>query len=313
MKLLKLWRTLQDGWNNFYRDGWLTIATVTIMTLALYIVSLTVVAGGGIHTALQRVQDRVTISVYFEFDVEENTIKGIAEQVAQFSEVEGVEYISRDRALSDFRSVVVDDPIITQTLDELDENPLNASLTIRAANPEDYESIARYFEENHAEQVSRVNFQQNRETIERLSSLVVFVRNAGLILGAIFIVIAMLITFNTIRMSMYAHRREYEIMRLVGASNLHVRMPSVFEGMFYGLAGALASSVLLAITLVSMKPFLQKVFLIDLVAFANFIVVGIGGMIFFGALLGVISSFFAIQRYLERYKYGKTTQFLPAK
>jgi len=300
MKILKLWRTFQEGWHNFYRDGWLTVATVTIMTLALYIVSLTVVVGGGIHTALQNVQDRVTISVYFEFSVEEGDIISIAENVAQFSEVQSVDYVSRDRALQDFRSVVSDDPVISQTLDELDENPLNASLTIRAENPEDYESIARFFEENHAEQVTRVNFQQNRETIERLSGLIVFVRNAGLVLGTIFIIIAVLITFNTVRMSMYAHRREYEIMRLVGASNLHVRMPSVFEGIFYGLAGAFASSIMLAITLLSMKPFLERVFSIDVVSFASYIVVGFGGMILFGVFLGVISSFFAIRRYLER-------------
>jgi len=82
------------------------------------------------------------------------------------------------------------------------------------------------------------DFEENKAAIQRLTSIIKLVEKVGFTLGIVFVFIGIMITFNAIRLTMYAHKHEFEVMRLVGASNIYIRMPFVFEGLFYGVASA---------------------------------------------------------------------------
>ena len=251
---------------------------------------------------LHNVQSRVNISVYFNPEVQEQEILSIKDLLTQYREVQSVEYVSRDAALADFLASEGNDPTIRQAVDEIGENPLLASVVIRANKAEEYEIIASAIESApFQDKINRVNYGRNKQLIDQLNSILVLVRNAGLSLGAIFVLISILITFNTIRMSMYAHSREFEIMRLVGASNLYVRMPSVFEGIFYGTAGALVTMILLAATSFGVSSITAGVFPNQNVffLFGHYFFAILLCVLFSGILFGVVSSFIAIRRYLE--------------
>lgn len=303
MKTLKLWRTFKEGWLNFRRNGWLSFATVSILTLSLFIVALSLLLGLTTHFVLQSMRDKVTVSVSFNPDIPEERILEIRDELAKYKkEVASVEYVSRDNALSSFLAESGNDPIIAQALNEIGENPLLPSLVIKAVQPEQYEVIVNQIQHSTFQSdISRINYVKNKKIFDRLDAINRATQKIGLILGSAFIFIAILITFNTIRITIYSHRQEFEIMRLVGASNIYVRMPYLFEGIFYGIAAALVTTASLAIVAYFISPLTQGALPQGnfMGLYASFFLPIFFGTLFLGVLLGVVSSTIAIKRYLK--------------
>lgn len=301
-KLLKLWRTFKEGLKNFFRNGWLSLATVSVLTVSLFIMSATVLVGIGASSVMKNIQEKVNISVYFNPGVGEERILEIKDKLSGYREIKSIDYVSKNKALDEFMGSENNNPSITQALQEIGDNPLLSSLVIKAQSPDQYEVIAQAIEQsNYRDEISRINYEKNKEAISRLNEFILLVEKIGFILGIIFVFIAILITFNTIRITIYSHKQEFEIMRLVGASNAYVRMPYVFEGIFYGIASAASVLLLLFITFGFIAPMVQKV--ISSGTLMSFYFQNLGFMAFFlffsAILLGVISSFIAIRRYLK--------------
>lgn len=303
MKTLKLWRTFREGLLNFKRNGWLSFATVSILTLSLFIVSLSVLLGVTTHFVLQTMRDKVSVSVSFNPDVPEARILEIQEELSKYKkEIASVEYVSREDALSNFLEDSKNEPAIAQAIEEIGENPLLASIVIRAVQPEYYDVIVNQIQNSSFQNdVSRINYAKNQKIFSRLDKINSATQQAGLILGTVFIFIAILITFNTIRITIYSHRQEFEIMRLVGASNIYVRMPFVFEGILYGLTAALVTSVSLFGIAYFISPLTQGSIpqgnFMNL--YLSYFWITLVGLLLLGILLGVVSSAIAIRRYLK--------------
>lgn len=301
--MLKLWRTFKEGRQNFRRNGWLSFATVSILTLSLFIVSLSALLGTTTHFILQNMREKVSINVSFNPDITETQILEIRDELAKYKkEIASVEYISRQQALDDFLGESGDDPVIKQAIDEIGENPLLASLVIKAVQPEDYELIVNQIQSsNFQSSISRINYAKNRKIFDRLEIISNTTERGGIILGLMFIFIAILITFNTIRITIYSHRQEFEIMRLVGASNTYVRMPFVFEGILYGLAAALITILLLFIVAYYISPLTQGAVPQGnfMGLYLSYFWMVLGGLVLLGTSLGVLSSAIAIRRYLK--------------
>ncbi len=304
MKTIKLARVLREGWQNFYRDKWLTLATIIIMTLSLYLIGVAVFLGFGVLHVIDSVENRINISMYFDFTVDEGRILEIKKELEEKSieQIQSVAYVSRDKALEDFMQREGDSKEIKEALDMIGENPLPASLVIVANNTADYDSIDKYLHQEYDEYIMNTNLEKNKGVINELQQFIIFIRNGGIVLGVVFAIIAVLVTLNTVRMSLYAHRKEFEVMRLVGASNLYIKIPTLVEGMLYGFASAVLASVILVGTIFAVNPFASKIIEnVDIVNFysknmAQVILV----IIIFGVTLGFISSLLAVQRYLEK-------------
>lgn len=303
MQTLKLWRTFKEGRENFRRNGWLTFATISILSLSLFIVSLSFLLGMTTQLVLQNLRAKVSVSVSFNPDVSEERILKIKEELVQYKkEIASVEYISRDDALKQFLADSGNDPVIAQAVEEIGENPLLASLVIKAVTPENYPLIVeRVQNSTFQNDISRINYEKNKKIFERLDHINQRVKTAGLILGTLFIFIAILITFNTIRITIYSHRQEFEIMRLVGASNIYVRMPFIFEGALYGLVASVVTVLFLAVVAYYIAPLTQGALSQGnfLNLFLDLFWYILSGLILLGVSLGVFSSTIAIRRYLK--------------
>lgn len=303
MQTLKLWRTFKEGKENFRRNGWLTFATISILSLSLFIVSLSFLLGVTTQLILQNLREKVSVSVSFDPDVSEERILGIKDELSKYKkEIVSVEYVSRDDALKQFLADSGNDPVIAQAVEEIGENPLLASLIIKAVTPEDYPIIVEQIQNSTFQNdISRINYEKNKKIFERLDHINQTTQTTGLILGTIFIFVAILITFNTIRITIYSHRQEFEIMRLVGASNIYVRMPFIFEGALYGLVASIVTTLFLAIVAYYIAPLTQGALpqgnFLNL--FLNLFWYTLGGLILLGVSLGVLSSTIAIRRYLK--------------
>lgn len=297
---IKLGRTFREGWKNFLRNGWLTVATVTVFTLSLLIVGMIFVFGLASSRLLDSLEQKLNINVAFNTDVPEESILQIKSQLEKYSEVASVEYTSRDQALEQFLALSAGDPSITKALEEIGDNPLPASLTIRARHPEQYDTIARAVTESgFKNEISRVNYEKNKKIIDSVAGASRKSKDIGLILAVLFVAVAIVVALNTIRINMHSRRQEFEIMRLVGASNIYMRMPSVFEGIFYGTAAAILALLLIlpAIKIIgsalifSIAPgFLMQYFL------GHFIWVLLA-LLTLGWTLGAVSGFLALSKY----------------
>lgn len=303
MKFQKLLRAFKEGWTSFVRNSWLSIATIIVLVLSLYVVGSTIFVGMVAKELIGKVEKNVSISVYFNPEIEEGRIKEIQSEIENNSLVSSTEYISRDDALDKFKKENETDEIIMEALDEIGENPLFASIIVRANGQNQYEELAGFIENTFPDEINNVNYGKNKEIINRLDNIVSSVRTTGLVLGIIFIAIAILITFNTIRMSLFARKDDFEVMRLVGASNLYIKFPPIFEGVLYGFFASLITIVMVGATAYGAMSFVGGRGVIDKQEILSFYLNNlwiIGGIILLaGLFIGLVSSMIAISRYLK--------------
>ena len=304
MKTIKLARVVKEGAQNFWRDKWLTLATIVIMTMSLYLIGVAIFLGFGVLRVIDVVESRINISMYFDFTVDESKILEIKKELDEKSieQIESVTYISREQALNEFMEREKDSEEIREALDMIGDNPLPASLVIVADDTADYENINTYLYQEYGDYIMNTNLDKNKDVISELHNFIVFIRNGGILLGMLFGIIAVMVTLNTIRMSLYAHRKEFEIMRLVGASNLYIKMPTLIEGVLYGLTSAIITSLFLVATIYSISPFAKGIISnVNITEFYNKnIIEVILIIILLGITLGFVSSYIAVHKYLER-------------
>ncbi|MDD5397104.1 MAG: permease-like cell division protein FtsX [Candidatus Moranbacteria bacterium] len=302
MKTIKLKRTFKEGLDNFRRNGWLSFATVSVLAISLYVISVTIILGISANMVLKNVQDKINVSVYFNSDVTESRILEIKDKLVGYQEIQSIDYVSKEQALAQFRKIGEKNVSISQALDEIDDNPLLSALVIKAKNPSQYDLITKAISNsNFSAEISRIDYEENKAAIDRLSSVIKLVEEVGLTLGIIFVFIGVLITFNAIRLTMYAHKHEFEIMRLVGASNIYIRMPFVFEGIFYGTVAAFVVMICLFVTSKFLAPLTRgSISGGDIVSFyfSHFFII-FGGLLISGIFLGTLSGIIAIRRYLK--------------
>ena len=276
------------------------------MTVTLFVITSTMLLDQLLTASLQNIQDKVDINVYFVTDAPQERIDALRVSLEALPDVEEVTFTSREEALAEFRERYRGDEVAIQALEELDENPLGASIAIRAKETSQYESIAQFIAEQQAPGapgegiIDRVNFAKNREAIDKLTGIINAVESASFVIMTILVVAAVLITFNTIRLAIYTAREEISVMRLVGASNAYIRGPFMLQGIMYGLVSGVLALLVTYPMLLWVGPETEVFFQFNIFNYfvSNFgyifvVIVGIG------VLLGVISSMLAIARYLR--------------
>lgn len=296
-------RIIQFGFKNFRRNGWLSTATVAIMTLALLVFLSLIIFGVITSQAAASIQDKIDVSAYFNTNTSEDQILNIKQSLEALPQVQSVEYVSRDQALAIFKQNHVDNPTISQAINELTTNPLEASLNIKAKDPSEYAAIAQYLSAPDIAQYldGQPSYYDNQGVIDRLAKIVKGVETGGLVVMFVLALIAGLVVFNTIRLAIYSNRDEIGVMRVVGASNSLVRGPYVVEGMICGTIAAVLSMFIAAPTLYLISPYLN-IFIPGLNIFEYFYT-HIGRLLIyellFGIVIGACSSFIAVKRYLR--------------
>jgi len=295
-------RIFHAGWTNFKRNSYVSLGTTGVMAMVLLLFSAMMALNFLSLKIVSSLQEKVDITAYFKTEAGEDEIMKVKDDLYGLKEVSNIEYISREKALDDFRANHAGDVLIQESLAELDSNPLQASLNIKATDPSQYASIVTYLEANKFRSlIDKINFYENEQVIGRVEKISSGLQNWGSLLTMALALVAVLVTFNTIRLTIYNQRQEIEIMKLVGGSNWHIKAPYLVEGGLYGVLAA-------AVTLVIFYPivFLASPKVETLMPNASLI--GYFGanafqyivlIVSVGILLGVVSSFIAIRRFLK--------------
>jgi len=308
MMLTSMKRIARSGFFSFWRNGFVSISSVLVMIITLFVITGTIFLGAILNASLQEIKNKVDINVYFVRTAPEEDILILKKALEVLPEVkEPVEYVSREDALADFRQKHQDDQFTLQALDELGENPLGASLNIRAKEPSQYEGIAEFLKSKSALTekgtaiIDKVNYYQNKTAIDTLTRMINSANRLGFILTLFLVCVSILITFNTIRLAIFMSRDEISVMRLVGASRMYIRGPFIVSGAIYGVVSGFITLILFfPITLwlgnATAEFFVGlNVFSYYISNFAQIFLI----VIFSGVFIGSFSSFLAVRKHLK--------------
>ena len=207
----------------------------------------------------------------------------------------------------DFRTRHQTDQLTLNALNELGDNPLGASLAIKAVNPTQYQSIVNFISNDQDLQssgtsiIDHINYYENKTVIDRLTSAIHTTERAGLIIVIIFAIASTIIAIATVRLAIYSSRDEIAVMRLVGASNAYIRGPFLVAGVIAGVLSSVIALVLfLPVTWYLGTNYTSWLAGFDVFGYytSHFVMIS-GILIGSGILLGGFASYLAVRRYLR--------------
>jgi cell division transport system permease protein len=304
-------RMCRYGINNFSRNAWLTTAAMAVMVVTLLIVFSTVVARDIFSNTISELRQKVDISFYLADDVTDEERKGLTDTLRQQEIVTNVTYVSKEDARQLFAEGSAADLETLEALQVLgdEENPFPASLRVNVTNPDQLEQLDQVFNSQQFKDAQNPdpNFQpsfrgERRDAIENIGRVASFTERTGLALSIIGVIISILIIFNTIRMAIFNRKDEIQMMKLIGADKNFIQGPFIVEAVMYGLFSALATAVIVYPLMLTQADRLQEYGIVvtpTLGFLQTYPSVVLLGLIIVGSVIGVVSSFLAIRRYLK--------------
>jgi len=298
-------RVVRAGFVGFWRNAFVSFSAVYVMTVTLFVVGASMMMVHLLEVSLKNIQNKVDINVYFNTNADIMQINALQNELESLPEVAEVTFTSREQALANFEARHEKDKLTIQAVEELNENPLGASLSIRAKETTKYSDIAAFINEQQTQKsetplIDRVNYKDNEAAIERLTNIIGMVEHSTLVALAVLVLAAVLITFNTVRLAIYTAREEILVMRLVGASNMYIRGPFMLQGVMYGVLAGVITLIILYLGALWLGPktesfFEESLFTYFVNDFSYIARVIVGS----GVVLGFVSSALAVSRYLR--------------
>jgi cell division transport system permease protein len=299
--MLSFFRIIKFSFQDIVRNVWLTIVTLTILLLALFsintLATLRLISDG----AVEAVKEKIDISLYLKAEASDKEILELKEKIAASEKVKNVTYISKQSAIETFRRKYQDNPAILSALKELGRNPLSPSLTIIPNNFDEADLLINELRAIDNPIIESRDFSDNSLILEKISAISKRVNEIGLFVISIFILTSMLVVYNAIRVAIYTHRQEIEIMRLVGASNFFIYTPYVFSAFVYSLLSVMIMISVFYPFLTVLQPYLETFFMgynINLLSYFvdNFWQV-FGGQLLAVMAINTLASLLAVHKY----------------
>ncbi len=298
MKLFRmLGRSLRDAFKSVFRNFSLSLSSITCSAITLVIVAIALIATFNVQVFTKSLEDSLVIIAFVEESASEQDIKLIEEEIKQISNVKEIKYESK---LEVKENIQKDSDVMNEILDtwEDDELPLMNTYQITLKEVERINEDAATIE--NIENISLVRYGEEYATT--LISAFDTIKVATYIAVGALVIVTVFLIVNTIKLTIFSRQREISIMRLVGASNMTIKMPFIFEGMILGLLGAIVPIILATygylsfynhfggvlltpiLELIEPEPFMYKISLI----------LAITGMV-----VGMIGSATAVKKYLK--------------
>jgi len=296
-------RITKFGWQGFWRNKGLAAQVVFTMMVVVFIVTFLFLFRQVSLFLITETQKKVDISVYFKSDVSEDRILEVKDQILGFSEgIKSVDYVSKEQAKEVFLEEHQGDNLWMEALEEIEDNPFFASLNISAQTPDQYAYISSFLEdEPFASLIENVSYNKNKRVIDKLFQITTNVERGGLVLIFVFAVLVALITFNTIKLSIFSSKREITTRKLVGASNWFIQGPFIVQGILYSLFSVVIFDIVFFLFLLFLNSQVSSL-LLDFNLLNSFKVNAVSLLLIqfsFLLFLGVISSFVAVRKYLK--------------
>lgn len=301
--MLSFFRIIKFSFQDIVRNIWLSIVTITILILALFSVNMLFTVKLISENAVTAVKEKINISLYFKSDASEAMILDVRQKVEAMPNVRETSFISKSAALESFRSKNRNNPEVLNALKELGKNPLSPSLVIIPKDFDNSANLINALKVLESEAIESRDFSDNSAILEKIQMITGRVNEIGLLLILIFVLTSLLVVYNAIRVAIYTHRQEIEIMRLVGASNFFIYMPYLFSAFTYALVSTLIIIICFYPFLTILQPYLEVFFTgynVNILTYYvnNFLVIfGVQLLAVFGITL--VASLLAVRKYAK--------------
>lgn len=305
--LINLSRIFKNGFKNLFRNAWLTMAATMVMIITLLIVSFSVFSTLALKETVTIVKSKVDIVVFLVDGALEKDISQLITNIDNSNQAKSTKLITKDEALVRYQEENKDNPQALETLEVAGTNPFPSSIEIQTLDPEKIDSINQILNSDLAKKIidpSKTQSKKN-ETAKKIVQVSSSALRYGIAVSVVFVVVSILIIFNTVRMAIFSRRDEIEIMKLVGSTNGFVRGPFLVEGMLYGVIASIVcmlvilffatninNSLLGFLGLASSDSLIREL-LTNRLIFLGFL------ELLFGVSVGVLSSILATSKYLK--------------
>ena len=285
---------LREAWTSLLRNSWLSVASVGTIIISLLILGSSLLLVLNVSYLTATVESSLEITVFLADGLKQNQMDQIAEEIKFIPGVTTVQFVSRTQALEELRTSFGERADILSGLDN--DNPLPDSFRVKTRQADQVPAVAKQLGNiSGAEQV-----RYGQGVVEKLLSLTHWVRLWGSITIVLLGLAAVFLISTSIRMSLFARRREIGIMKMLGATNFFVRMPFMLEGMLLGLVGALVAALIINFGYLSL---LSKVIVslpfIQLISDPVTLYRVLGGMLGLGFIIGALGSALSLHRFLR--------------
>lgn len=296
-------RIIKFSFQDIARNVWLTLATITILIIALFSINTLLTVRVISDNAVVAIREKINISLYLKAESPESEIMALKAKIANSDKVKNVVYISKQNALESFRDKYKNNQAVLAALKELGRNPLSPSLTIV---PNDFNQSQNLINELRMIDnpiIESRDFSDNTVILEKINNITKRVNEVGMFIIAIFILTSLLVVYNAIRVAIYTHRQEIEIMRLVGASNFFIYMPYMVSAFVYALLSILIVISVFYPFLSLLQPYLEVFFTgynVNLLSYFvdNFALI-FGMQFLIVLLINILASLFAVRKYAK--------------
>ncbi|MDO8524413.1 MAG: permease-like cell division protein FtsX [bacterium] len=296
-------RILKFGWQGFWRNKTLSLQVIFIMGVVVFAISFIFLFEQIGNFLIAQSEKKVDISVYFKKDTPEEKMLELKQELLTLSDqVKSVDYISKQMANEIFTERHKDDKFYLEALGQVQEDPFLASLNIKAFSSGNYAQIDSFLQTKQADSfIEKVSYSKNKEVIDQLFYITSNVKKVGFIGGIAVALLVILITFNTIKLTILSTKDEITTSRLVGASNWFIRGPFLVQSFLYAIFSVLILDIIFVLIVLFLNSKIQTLFLdFNLVA-----VLKHNGFYLFAVqliatvFLGAISSLLASRKYLK--------------
>ncbi|MCL5289669.1 MAG: permease-like cell division protein FtsX [Bacillota bacterium] len=284
----------REAFHSLIRNSWLSISSVGIVTVSLIILGASLLLVVNAEKLAQSVESSVEITAFLEESVGTVDRDELAEKIKSNPEVDTVEFVSKEQALREMKESFGERADILESLEE--SNPLPDAFRVKTKQAAAVPATAQKIEEMTG--IEQVRYGQG--VVEKLLNVTRWVRYASLATLTMLTLAAVFIIATTIRMSVFARRREIGIMKILGATNWFVRFPFVLEGIVLGLTGGLIAVLVVDLAYLSLMDKLKiSLPFIQLVSEPRTILYILGSMLGLGVLIGALGSWFSLRKFLK--------------
>lgn len=298
MKLLRMIsRDFRDAVKSVFRNISLSMASLSCIVITLILVALAIITSYNINNFSKNIKNDFTIVVFLENEIDQEGISEVKTKIVENKNIEEYTFQGKQDIAKEMMEASDIYKNIMETWSE-EDNPLKDTFVIKVKDidkitktAQDIEKISGVYSVNYGEGI-----------IEKFLKIFKMIEKALIIVVVLFVLITMLLITNTIKLTIFARKREIEIMRLVGASNFNIELPFIFEGFILGFFG----SILPVITIIYGYTYLFDNFdgqifspFIKLVEPTPFVYAIALIILSLGIFVGMFSSFRAVKKYLK--------------
>ena len=298
---LSLFRAIKFSVQDFYRNIWLSAVTIIIIVLALFSVNMLLTVKVIGDTAVLAIKDKIDVSLFIDSEASEDSILVLRATISSLSQVDSINYISKDEALEEFKEKNKSNPELLESLKQLGKNPLTPTLVIKPKNIDHLDELIANLNKIEDPIIESRNFTNYKLMLSKINGITDKVSETGILLSLIFVFITLLVVYNSVRVAIYTHKTEIAVMKLVGASNSFVYLPYIFSALIYTIVSLLFIMLIFFPFLTLLQPYLVTFFIgynINIFGYFSSNVLQIFGLQFLAAAtINIGASLIAVKKY----------------